>query len=208
MMKTAGLAARLGWRMLPACSLSTTRRSWPSAKLSRNRASLPRSRNCGGAMPGSVISPRRAGWCASSSTGSRSRIPSPPIGLDDSIAGRDRFPWWWQPCARPRPDTRQSGPRHPAASPHPPHRACRSVTRRSSACRVALPRQQSMSRKMEHEPGDPAPVGGIYRLLNVFGTPIAYLICVIQGEPLPPAPIGCRWRLEQIGGSVDDAIAM
>lgn len=44
-------------------------------------------------------------------------------------------------------------------------------------------------------PGEPAPAGGAYRLLNVFGTATESVATVAIGERLPDAPNGYTWRL-------------
>jgi hypothetical protein len=52
----------------------------------------------------------------------------------------------------------------------------------------------------EHSAGDPAPVTGVYRLLNVLGGATHVSSHVVRGDPLPGAPIGHVWRLEQARG--------
>ena len=54
-----------------------------------------------------------------------------------------------------------------------------------------------MTHDPEHQPGDPAPVSGHYRALNVFGAPTDRKVHVWRGDPLPLAPEGYSWRLEQ-----------
>ena len=55
----------------------------------------------------------------------------------------------------------------------------------------------------EHPPGHPAPVAGVYRLLNVFGSETIEAIHVAQGQPLPPAPLGHSWRLERLADDTE-----
>ena len=50
----------------------------------------------------------------------------------------------------------------------------------------------------DHPPGYPAPVTGVYRLLNVFGTETETHAHVMRGQPLPGAPLGHGWRLERV----------
>ena len=52
-----------------------------------------------------------------------------------------------------------------------------------------------MSQRLEHAPGEPASVGGLYRQSNVFGTATEAVVQVSRGEKLPRAPIGFAWRL-------------
>jgi hypothetical protein len=52
-----------------------------------------------------------------------------------------------------------------------------------------------MSARAEHQPGDPAPETGRYRLLNVFGRETRRHVHVVQGHPLPDAPMRHTWRL-------------
>jgi hypothetical protein len=53
----------------------------------------------------------------------------------------------------------------------------------------------AMSQRLEHAPGEPASVGGLYRQLNVFGTATEAEVRVSRGEKLPRAPIGFAWHL-------------
>ena len=48
---------------------------------------------------------------------------------------------------------------------------------------------------MEHEPGASAPLSGVYREVNIFGTPTGRRVQVQEGEPLPSAPVGFSWVL-------------
>ena len=47
---------------------------------------------------------------------------------------------------------------------------------------------------VETSPGEPAPDGGPYEELNVFGTRTGKVIVVSEGETLPAAPRGFSWR--------------
>ena len=58
-----------------------------------------------------------------------------------------------------------------------------------------------MAERAEYRPGEPAPVGGIYRLFNVLGSRTQVCTHVEQGEPLPVAPRGFGWQLERSGGA-------
>jgi hypothetical protein len=49
----------------------------------------------------------------------------------------------------------------------------------------------------EHRPGDPAPISGVYRLINVLGGRTQVAAHVEQGQPLPVAPRGFGWQLER-----------
>jgi hypothetical protein len=53
-----------------------------------------------------------------------------------------------------------------------------------------------MGGAVEHEPGELAPAGGTYRLLDIFGGPTSHRMIVPQGARLPDAPRGHTWRLE------------
>lgn len=55
----------------------------------------------------------------------------------------------------------------------------------------------------EHPPGHPAPLAGVYRLLNIFGTETIEAAHVARGQPLPPAPLGHTWRLEREAGETE-----
>jgi hypothetical protein len=44
-------------------------------------------------------------------------------------------------------------------------------------------------------PGEMARMGGLYKQLNIFGTPTGATVRAKQGEPLPAAPRGFTWRL-------------
>ena len=59
-----------------------------------------------------------------------------------------------------------------------------------------------MPTRDEHQPGQPAPKSGVYRLLNVFGGEEATRVTVRRGETLPAAPRGYSWRLVR---ETDDA---
>lgn len=50
-----------------------------------------------------------------------------------------------------------------------------------------------MATRPEHAPGNPAPAGGIYEMLNVLGSPTGIWANVGHGELLPSAPHGCSW---------------
>jgi hypothetical protein len=43
-------------------------------------------------------------------------------------------------------------------------------------------------------PGDLAPVAGVYRLHNVFGSATDQVVTVTDGDQLPAAPLGHTWR--------------
>ena len=45
------------------------------------------------------------------------------------------------------------------------------------------------------DPGKPAPAAGYYRAHDVLGTPIAQVVPMRDGEPLPPLPEGFTWVL-------------
>jgi hypothetical protein len=45
----------------------------------------------------------------------------------------------------------------------------------------------------EYQPGEPAPIRGVFREVNVFGTPTGLTAQVEAGDPLPGAPVGFRW---------------
>jgi hypothetical protein len=49
----------------------------------------------------------------------------------------------------------------------------------------------------ERPAGHLAPVTGLYRLLNVFGTPTQIVTRVVQDQPLPGTPTGHSWKLER-----------
>jgi len=56
----------------------------------------------------------------------------------------------------------------------------------------------------EHQPGDPAPVSGYYRQVNIFGSATYVLVHARQGDPLPAAPRGFGWHLEsEVDGEED-----
>jgi hypothetical protein len=55
----------------------------------------------------------------------------------------------------------------------------------------------AMSQTPEHAPGEPASVTGVYRQVNVLGTPTEAVVRVDRGERLPQAPIGFAWCLAQ-----------
>ena len=44
-------------------------------------------------------------------------------------------------------------------------------------------------------PGQPAPVAGYYRAHDAHGSPIAQVVPMREGEPLPSLPKGCTWVL-------------
>ena len=62
--------------------------------------------------------------------------------------------------------------------------------RRAESCQSPV-----MPNQTDHLPGEPAPVEGVYCLLNVFGTMTGKPIHVRQGERLPLAPLRHTWRL-------------
>jgi hypothetical protein len=45
----------------------------------------------------------------------------------------------------------------------------------------------------EYQPGDPAPVSGVFHEVNIFGTPTVLTAQVEAGDPLPGAPVGFHW---------------
>jgi hypothetical protein len=47
-----------------------------------------------------------------------------------------------------------------------------------------------MPQRPEHTPGELAPAGGIYELLDIFGSPTGVRIKVEHGYPVPAAPRG------------------
>ena len=47
----------------------------------------------------------------------------------------------------------------------------------------------------EHQPGEPASATGLYREVNVFGSPTGRIVRAERGERLPLAPRGFGWRL-------------
>ena len=51
-----------------------------------------------------------------------------------------------------------------------------------------------MSDQYEIAPGAPAPVSGIFELLNVLGSPTGTQVLRLAGDALPPAPVGWTWR--------------
>jgi hypothetical protein len=53
----------------------------------------------------------------------------------------------------------------------------------------------ALSQRLQHQPGEPASVGGLYRQSNVFGTATEAVVRVARGEKLPRAPIGFAWHL-------------
>ena len=63
-----------------------------------------------------------------------------------------------------------------------------------------------MARRPEHAPGEPASVTGVYRQVNVLGTPTEAVVRVIRGERLPQAPIGFGWHLTQEIADEDDRL--
>ncbi len=52
-----------------------------------------------------------------------------------------------------------------------------------------------MARASQHLPGEAAAVSGLYREVNVFGTPTGIVVKVPRGEKLPHAPRGFSWLL-------------
>lgn len=58
----------------------------------------------------------------------------------------------------------------------------------------------SMANQYEVAPGAPAPVDGIFELLNVLGTTTGTHVVRRAGEVLPAAPIGWTWQRMTIGG--------
>jgi hypothetical protein len=59
-----------------------------------------------------------------------------------------------------------------------------------------------MVRHSERGPIDDAPAAGIYKQLNIFGSPTGIRINVRQGQQLLPAPEGHSWML--IGDDEDE----
>ena len=47
----------------------------------------------------------------------------------------------------------------------------------------------------EYPPGTRAPVGGVYELRNVLGSPTGERAVVARGDKLPAAPRGFTWQL-------------
>ena len=52
-----------------------------------------------------------------------------------------------------------------------------------------------MTERSEHDPGEPAPAGGEYEMLNIFGSPTGIRVNLMHGHPFPAAPRGHRWTL-------------
>jgi hypothetical protein len=52
-----------------------------------------------------------------------------------------------------------------------------------------------------HHPGEAASMPGIYRQLNIFGSPTGMTVHVGEGEPLPAAPGGFTWQFMASGGA-------
>lgn len=50
-----------------------------------------------------------------------------------------------------------------------------------------------MARRLEHDPGEPAPTAGTYELVNIFGSPTGVRVEVAHGQALPAAPNGHSW---------------
>lgn len=46
--------------------------------------------------------------------------------------------------------------------------------------------------------GTPAPVDGVYRRLNLFGSPAGESLPLMQGQKLPELPRGWSWQLVDI----------
>jgi hypothetical protein len=63
---------------------------------------------------------------------------------------------------------------------------------------------RTMANDPEHQPGEPAPRTGHYRLVNVFGSSTATRVHAHRGHPLPDAPRGFGWRLEHDAEASDD----
>ena len=61
--------------------------------------------------------------------------------------------------------------------------------------RMSAQEDQTMVSNPDHRPGEPAPVSGCYRLVNIFGTETHVQVNSGKGQPLPEAPQGFRWRL-------------
>jgi hypothetical protein len=59
-----------------------------------------------------------------------------------------------------------------------------------------------MAQRLEHVPGEPAPVAATYEQLNIFGRPTGVRVDVAQGEPFPDAPRWHTWRL--VKGDADE----
>lgn len=49
----------------------------------------------------------------------------------------------------------------------------------------------------ECRPGEPAPISGLYQLLNVFGTVDGEEVFLEQGHSAPGAPNGFTWRVKR-----------
>jgi hypothetical protein len=45
-----------------------------------------------------------------------------------------------------------------------------------------------MAERSEQDPGDPAPAGGEYEMLNIFGSPTGIRVNLMHGHPFPAAP--------------------
>jgi hypothetical protein len=54
-----------------------------------------------------------------------------------------------------------------------------------------------MPQRPEHIPGELAPAGGIYELLDIFGSPTGVRIKMEHGYPFPAAPRGHNWTLAE-----------
>lgn len=46
----------------------------------------------------------------------------------------------------------------------------------------------------DHRPGERAPSAGLYRELNVFGSPTGKMALMTEGNQLPDSPRGFTWR--------------
>jgi hypothetical protein len=49
--------------------------------------------------------------------------------------------------------------------------------------------------------GTPVPADGVYRRLNMFGSPAGESLPLMQGQKLPDLPLGWAWRLVGISMS-------
>jgi hypothetical protein len=54
-----------------------------------------------------------------------------------------------------------------------------------------------MAQKLEHIPGDVAPIAGIYEQLNVMGQPTGVRAAVARNQQIPAAPLGYTWTLAE-----------
>jgi hypothetical protein len=61
-----------------------------------------------------------------------------------------------------------------------------------------------VTRIPEHRPNEPAATTGLYREVNVFGTPTGKAVRAQCGERLPLGPHGFGWQL--VAAGLDDEI--